>query len=236
MIEGVIGSYLFHNITIKKMFETFKKKYLYFPGCLSNYVLPEIVENYRKIFFKLKIQTYNLSSLNCCGTIAYNNGYNKDFEEIRSKNLAFFNQNNVKNIVTNDPGCLKTLNQLYSLSTIHVTQLITKYIRKLPVKFDEKVNYYDSVSLNVYEGPRKILEALGFEIKELKRNKQNSVLCGAEGGLMHNLPSLANKISKEVFDMCTEKKLIVLDPLAYYHLKNNAPRNIQVMEMSEVII
>lgn len=218
------------------MFEAFKKKYLYFPGCLSNYVLPEIVENYRKIFFKLKIQAYNLSSLSCCGAIAYSNGYSKDFEEIRNKNMAILNQNNVKNIVTNDTSCLKTFNQLYSISTIHVTQLIAKYIRKLPVKFDEKVNYYDGVNLNAYEEPRKILETLGFEIRELNKNKKNSIISGAEGGLIQNLPVLANKISKEVFDMCTEKKLIVLDPLAYYHLKNNAPRNIQVLEISEVIV
>ncbi len=218
------------------MFEVFKKKYLYFPGCLTNYALPEIVENYKKIFLKLKIQVYSLGALNCCGAIAYNNGYSKDFEEIRGRNIDALNQNGVKNIVTNDSGCLKVFNELYSINALHVSQLLLKNVKKLPVKFDEKVNYYDGIQLGIYDEPRKVLGALGFDVIELRMNKQNSILCGAEGGLIQNLPSLANKISKDVFDSCTEKKLIVSDPLIYYHLKNNAPKNIQVLELSEVIL
>ena len=154
------------------MFEVFKKKYLYFPGCLTNYVLPEIVDNYKKIFLKFDIQAYTLSSLACCGAIAYNNGYSKDFEEIRKKNLEMLNQNNVRNIVTNDSGCLKAFNELYSIKAIHVSQLIAKYAKKLPIKFDEKINYYDGVNLNVYDEPRKVLNALGFDVIELRTDNK----------------------------------------------------------------
>ncbi|MEK6934847.1 MAG: (Fe-S)-binding protein, partial [Nanoarchaeota archaeon] len=223
---------------IKKltMFDIFKKKYLYFPGCLTKFVMPEIVENYKKIFMRLNLKIYSMDSLNCCGAITYRNGYSKDFEELRSKNLNLLKESGTKKIVTNDPSCMNIFNELYSVDTIHVSQLIAKNERKLPVKFDERVNYYDGVETSVYDEPRQVLGALGFEVIELERNRENSIISGAEGGLIQNLPSLANKISKKIFEMCTEKKLIVSDPLLYYHLKNNAPKNLQVFELSEVVL
>ncbi len=88
----------------------------------------------------------------------------------------------------------------------------------------------------MHDAPRKILDSIGFEVVELERNRENTLLCGAEGGMIQNVFQLANDISKEVFKLCTTKKLIVTDPLAYYHLKQNAPRNITVLELSEVIV
>ena len=211
-----------------------KRKILYFPGCLTSAALPNIVLNYKKLFEKFKIKVTELNRKACCGAVAYNNGYLKDFEEIKGRFQEILKINGAREIVTNDPQCLHTLLHHYGRKTIHVSELISKYKNKLPVMYDEEATYYDSPRLKIYDEPREILKALGFEMIELEKNRENSILCGAEGGMIQNTPALARKIAKEVFNTCKTKKLIVSDPLTYYHLKKHTPVNIQVLELSEV--
>ena len=82
------------------------------------------------------------------------------FGIIRKNNIELFASKKFKEIVTNDGNCLKTLRDLYGFKVSHVTELIAKYVNKLPVKYEEAVSYYDPVHLNVYNEPRKILNEL----------------------------------------------------------------------------
>ncbi len=217
------------------MLEIFAKKFLYFPGCFTTSVTPQIVENYKKILERLKINYFTLSELGCCGALAYTNGYSKDFYDLKDKNTNILDSGRVKLIVTNSGNCMQTFALNYGISVKHISQILVKYINKFPVKYEEEISIYDSPSLSVYEEPREILNAIGFDVIDLKHNRENSVLCGCEGGMIQNTPLLANKMSKFVFDMCKTKKLVVIDPLAYYHLKNNAPKDIKIIELSEVL-
>ena len=217
------------------MFFLKTKKILYFPGCLITSVLPEIAHNYEKIFSKLNIDIFKISQNICCGAIAYSNGYTKDFENIKERVKEIIINSNVKNIVTNSANCYWALGIQYGLKIQHVTQLLMQYKEKLPIMYDEEVSYYDPPALKIYNAPRAVLEAVGFKIIELEKNKENSIICGAEGGMIQNTPQLADKLAKKVFDMVKTKKLIVADPLAYHHLKNNAPSGIKVLELGEVL-
>jgi Fe-S oxidoreductase len=52
----------------------------------------------------------------------------------------------------------------------------------------KKITYHDSCYLgranNIYEAPRKVLEALDVELVEMKRCKSNGLCCGAGGAQM----------------------------------------------------
>ncbi len=218
------------------MFKIFQKKILYFPGSLTNFVLPNIMENYIKILKKLKVNFFMLPQVTCCGSVVLTNGYTEDFENLRDTNLRIFEENNVKNIITNSGQSLRTLALNYKIRTQHITQILVKYLDKFPVKYEEEISIYDSPSLKVYEEPRQILESIGFDVVDLKNNRENTIICGAEGGMIQNVPYIANKLASNVFKLCKTKNLIVCDPLAYYHLKKNAPREIKVLELSEVLI
>ncbi len=211
------------------------KKILYFPGCLISSVLPEVAKNYEQVFSRLKIEVYKINQNICCGAIAYSNGYTNDFETIKEKVHEIISTTAIKNIVTNSSECYWTLGIHYGFKIQHVTQLLEQYKDKLPVMYDEEISYYDAPALKIYDAPRKILEAVGFTIRELEKNKEDTIICGAEGGMIQNVPLLANKLAKKVFEIVTTKKLIVADPLAYHHLKNNAPQSIKVLELGEVL-
>ena len=71
------------------MLKIFAKKFFYFPGCLVSSVMPEIVENYEQIFATHKIPYFKLDGVNCCGAVAYSNGYAGDFNELKTRNLSF---------------------------------------------------------------------------------------------------------------------------------------------------
>jgi len=167
-----------------------------------------------------------INDVGCCGAVAFSNGYGKDFDDLKDKNNNVFREYRIRHIVTNSGNCMETFALKYGISVQHISQVLVKYINKFPVKFEEEISIYDSPTLNVYEEPRKILDALGFDVIDLKKNRENSIICGCEGGMIQNTSVLANKMSKFVFDMCKTKNLIVIDPLAYYHLKNNAPSRV----------
>ena len=218
------------------MLNIFSKKFLYFPGCFVTSVTPEIVSNYKKVMDALKVDYYTINDIGCCGAVALNSGYNKDFEELMNKNKLILDRHRIKTIVTNSGNCMRTFALNYGINVQHISQILAKYVNKFPVKYEEEVSIYDSPSLRVYDKPREILDALGFDVIDLRQNRDDSLLCGYEGGMIQNTPLLAKKMTKFIFDMVETKTLIVIDPLAYYHLKNNAPKDVKVLELSEVLV
>jgi len=215
------------------------KKTLYFPGCWSKYKLKDIASNYSKILSKLGINFEIANEEACCGVPLLNAGYKKDFYDIKNKNLDILRSKKIEKIITNCPSCYRVFSKLYGVKAEHITQTLVKYLKKLPIKYEEGITYFDPCNLGrksgIYEEPRLILESLGFEVKELEKNRAKALCCGAGGGVKENLPALANKIAQNVLSQCKTKKLVTCCPLCYLHLKENA-RNIEVLELSQVLI
>lgn len=214
------------------------KKILYFPGCYSKYKLRDIATNYTRILKKLGINFDIAAEEACCGAPLLDSGYSKEFQEIKMKNLEIINSKDVDKIITNCPSCYRVLSKVYGLKVEHITQTLARFLKRLPVKYEEEITYFDPCNLGrksgIYEEPRLILESLGFDVKEFEENRANGLCCGAGGGLKRNLPGLANKIAKDVLRKVKTKKLVTCCPLCYLHLKENA-KNVEVLELSQVI-
>ncbi|MCF6094082.1 (Fe-S)-binding protein [Microaerobacter geothermalis] len=120
------------------------------------------------------------------------------FQQMAVENIETFQKYNVKKIVTCDPHAYNTLKHEYpefglEAEVYHHTEVLNKLLEEgkiKPVKeVKERITYHDSCYLgrynNIYEIPRKILQAIpGVEIVEMDRNKENSMCCGAGGGMM----------------------------------------------------
>lgn len=120
------------------------------------------------------------------------------FQQLCYENIESFQKYDVKKIVTIDPHAYNIFKNEYpefglEAEVYHHTELLEQLLiegRIKPTKtVNEKITYHDSCYLGryngIYEIPRKILKAIpGVEVLEMKRNRQDSMCCGAGGGMM----------------------------------------------------
>lgn len=120
------------------------------------------------------------------------------FQQLAMENIETFQKYNVKKIVTIDPHAYNIFKNEYpefglDAEVYHHTELLYQLMQEGKIKPEkevkERITYHDSCYLGryngIYELPRQILKAIpGVELVEMKRNRQDSMCCGAGGGMM----------------------------------------------------
>jgi Fe-S oxidoreductase/nitrate reductase gamma subunit len=155
------------------------------------------------------------------------------YEMLVEDNMAAFEEASFKEIFTTDPHSYNTIKNEYpefggDYSIYHYTGLLLKLYKAGQLKFnkqlDYKVTYHDPCYLSRYNGevdaPRQLLEAMGVELLDMPRCKENSFCCGAGGGRiwmddskMETRPSELR--IQEALDMGTVDHFIVACPKDY---------------------
>jgi Fe-S oxidoreductase len=136
----------------------------------------------------------------CTGDPARRSGNEFMFQMMAYQNIQILNGYGIKKIVTACPHCFNTLKNEYpelggTYDVIHHAEFIQQLINDGKITMAEggtfkgkKITYHDSCYLgranNIYEAPRKVLEALDAELVEMKRCKSNGLCCGAGGAQM----------------------------------------------------
>jgi len=136
----------------------------------------------------------------CTGDPARRAGNEFLFQMQAMSNIQVLDAYNVKKIVTACPHCFNTLKNEYpelggNYEVIHHSVFLQQLIDEGKVKPEDgkefkgqKITFHDSCYLgranNVYEAPRRVLEALDAELIEMKRCKTNGLCCGAGGSQM----------------------------------------------------
>ncbi|MEY3539236.1 MAG: hypothetical protein RL188_653 [Bacteroidota bacterium] len=136
----------------------------------------------------------------CTGDPARRAGNEFMFQMMAYQNIQVMNAYEIKKIVTTCPHCFNTLKNEYpalggNYDVIHHTQFLQELIETGKIKISDSnewkgktITYHDSCYLgranDIYEAPRKVLESLDVELKEMRRCKSKGLCCGAGGAQM----------------------------------------------------
>ena len=144
----------------------------------------------------------------CTGDPAKRAGNEFLFQMQAVSNIEVLNQYNFKKIVTTCPHCFNTLKNEYpelggKYDVIHHTELLSTLISEQKIKIDnsefngKKITFHDPCYLGrankVYEPPRKLIESLNADLKEMKSCKEKGLCCGAGGAQMFKESEKGNK-------------------------------------------
>ncbi|MFO7807483.1 MAG: (Fe-S)-binding protein [Candidatus Moraniibacteriota bacterium] len=224
---------------------------LYYPGCLTKFVLKDIEDNYKEILRREGIDYIVLKDKElCCGSPAKAAGAYEEFKNLAKKNLQVLTNHGVDKIITNCPACAavfkldykEALGEEWNIEIKHISEVITE--KSIPASTNKKeATYHDSCHLGrvlgIYDNPRKIIQKAGYKIKEMELARNKSYCCGAGGGVKSNNPELSSRIGKDRISQAMEAEageLITACPMCYAHLREQAKEKIKVRELSQIII
>lgn len=213
---------------------------LYFRGCTAREKETDISKATEKLLKLAGVDYHILDDEKCCGSVLLRTGFLKEAQEQIKKNSEVLSD---EVILTSCAGCYKTLKEDYDdLNVIHISQLLDELVSqgKLNLnKTDLKVTYHDSCHLGrhmeVFDEPRNVLENVA-DLVEMESIRENSLCCGAGGGVKSAYPEIAHEMSKSRIAQAKEtgcETLITSCPFCKLNLEND---EIEVLDLTEFLV
>ena len=193
-----------HVPTVAELFAEGKNpEILFWVGCAGSFDqrAQKITKAFVTILDKVGINYAILGKEEMCtGDPVRRAGNEFMFQMMAYQNIQVLNNYGIKKIVTACPHCFNTLKNEYpelggQYEVIHHTVFLQQLIDEGKIKLKEggtfkgkRITYHDSCYLgranDIYEAPRKVLEALDAELTEMKRCRSRGLCCGAGGAQM----------------------------------------------------
>ena len=213
---------------------------LYFRGCTAREKQTDIAKATERLLKIAGVDFHTLDDEKCCGSVLLRTGFTDEAKEQIKKNTEILKG---EKIITSCAGCYKTLKDDYvDLDVIHISQLLDELIKegKLEMsKMDLDVTYHDSCHLgrhsNVFDEPRNVINSVA-NLVEMENNRENSICCGAGGGVKSAYPEIASQMASSRIAQAKETgcgTLITLCPFCKLNLEND---DMEVLDLTEFLV
>jgi Fe-S oxidoreductase len=213
---------------------------LYFRGCTAREKQTGIAEATEKLLERAGVDYHTLDDEKCCGSVLLRTGFLEDAKEQIRRNSEILEG---EKIITSCAGCYKTLKDDYEgLDVIHISQLLDELIREGRLDFSKRdldVTYHDSCHLgrhsNVFDEPRNVIKSVANLI-EMENVRENSLCCGAGGGVKSAYPEIANQMAEFRINQAKETgcgTLVTPCPFCKLNLEND---DFEVLDLTEFLI
>jgi Fe-S oxidoreductase len=198
---------------MKRMREEKKKgeKIFLFQGCLVKYFFPEIRESVINSLSRIGFQVVAPPDQVCCGAPSLHLGNEKDVQNLAMHNLKAFEQENPDYILTVCPTGNSLLKKLYPeiepKSSLWVDKIFDytefmvkkglfpeaqKAVNREKVYYHYPCHYLNALKLK--NEPKKMLEALAFDLKE---EEEPHACCGFCGIFSVKNPEISSRMWEE---------------------------------------
>jgi Fe-S oxidoreductase len=213
---------------------------LYFRGCTAREKQTGIQDATEKLLNIAGIDYHILDDEKCCGSVLLRTGFVDEALAQMEKNAQILKG---EKILTSCAGCYKTLKEDYDgLDVIHISQLLDELINQGKLVFSKRdfdVTYHDSCHLGrhmeVFDEPRRVIESAANLI-EMENSREDSLCCGAGGGVKSAYPEIAGEIAKSRLMQARDTKCEVLVtpcPFCKLNLEND---DLEVLDLTEFLL
>ena len=213
---------------------------LYFRGCTAREKLPSIQEATERLLKLAGVDYHILDDEKCCGSVLLRTGFTDEAADQIEKNTDVLKG---ETIITSCAGCYKTLKDDYDgLDVIHISQLLNQLIKEDRLnlsKTDLNVTYHDSCHLgrhcDEFDEPRDVIKSVA-NLVEMENVRENSICCGAGGGVKSAYPEIAMQMGKSRIDEAKEtgcETLVTPCPFCKLNLEND---DLEVLDLTEFLV
>lgn len=213
---------------------------LYFRGCTAREKQTDIADATQRLLEIAGVDFYMLDNEKCCGSVLLRTGFIDEANHQIKRNTQILKG---EKIITSCAGCYKTLKEDYKgLDVIHISQLLDDLICKGKLKLSKKdlnVTYHDSCHLGrhsqVFDEPRNVINSVA-NLVEMENIRENSLCCGAGGGVKSAYPEIASQMSKSRIAQAKQtgcETLITPCPFCKLNLENE---DMEVLDLTEFLI
>ncbi|MBQ2652678.1 MAG: (Fe-S)-binding protein [Methanobrevibacter sp.] len=213
---------------------------LYFRGCTAREKQTGIGEATERLLEIAGVDFHTLDDEKCCGSVLLRTGFIDEAKEQIENNTEILKG---EKIITSCAGCYKTLKDDYEgLDVIHISQLLDELIKEGKIRLSKKdldVTYHDSCHLgrhcNVFDEPRDVIKSVA-NLVEMENIRENSLCCGAGGGVKSAYPEIANQMASSRIAQAKETGcniLITPCPFCKLNLEND---DLEVLDLTEFLM